>query len=109
MRRFRLALVLPLLLLFAQHGAMLHELSHLSYVAVHTQDGPQLQQDESLLNNGLCLACYSFAQVTSPTAGAVTAFCLPKAPTLKISAPPCLIGAADIPTPRSRGPPHFPA
>jgi hypothetical protein len=104
MRRFRLALVLPLLLLFAQHGAVLHELSHMSYTA-HT-GGAQVQHDEQLLDNSLCPACYSFAQVTSPTTGAAWVLVTVGAPTIKIAALPYRVTAAETLTPRSRGPPQ---
>jgi hypothetical protein len=107
MRRFRFGLLLPLLLLFAQHGAVLHELSHLSYVAY--TDGAQLQHNEHLLENSLCLACYSFAQVTSPAAHALWGLETRDAPTFKIPAPNCPVARADTPTPRSRGPPHLQA
>jgi hypothetical protein len=107
MRRFRFGLVLPLLLLFAQHGAVLHDLSHLSYAAY--TGGAELKHNEQLLENRLCLACYSFAQVTSPAAGALWGLDRPDAPVLKIPAPSRPLVGADTPTPRSRGPPHFQA
>jgi hypothetical protein len=107
MRRFRFGLVLSLLLLLAQHGAVLHELSHLSYTAY--SGGTQLQHNQHLLEDRLCLACYSFSQVTSLTAGTLWGLGTLDAPVFKIPAQTYAVAGADAPTPRSRGPPHLQA
>src|ERR1700680_4469274 len=57
MRRFRLALALPLLLVFAQQGAMLHELSH-----IYRTGGPQQRYEGTLLQGKLCQTCLAFEQ-----------------------------------------------
>jgi hypothetical protein len=103
-RRLRLSWVLPLLLVFAQHGAVLHELSHLQRSA-HTQT-PTFRADIDVLDNGPCLTCEAFAQVLSPAAP--EAITLTASPAAFISpADPCYaILTADAPTPRSRGPPQ---
>lgn len=106
-RRLRFGLVLPLFLLFAQHGAALHELIHLSYLA--RSGGADVHHSQNLLDNRLCLACYSFAQVTSPTAGAAPALDSLRGPCLTVLEPSCPAVDRDTPTPRSRGPPHLQA
>jgi hypothetical protein len=104
MRRLGLSWMVSLLLLLAQHGALLHELSHFSR-DTHTA-GATLRQDSRPLESGPCLTCEAFSQVTNPaTAGAAH---VPLCPPALIPAPdPCYaVVAADAPTPRSRGPPQ---
>jgi len=101
MRRFRIALTLPLLLLFAQQGAVLHELSHI----VRT-GGPQQRYEENLLQGKLCQACLAFEQVGNPASAAIAV--LPAIPAVHndVSAPQYSIIAAQVPIPHSRGPPR---
>ena len=109
MRRLGLPLILPLLalMLFAQQGAMLHELSHLRSdglalaAQVRESAAPQAPQD-----SGPCLICEAFAQIVHPATGfpAIT----PASPAAAPAAPDprfSVIGAS-APTPRSRGPPQ---
>jgi hypothetical protein len=106
MDRPRLALILPLLalLLVAQQGAMLHELSHLRAdrraVAVHVSDNAVPS------DSGRCLACEAFAQIAHPAAG--FALVIAAAPAATPAAPDPLFSVigASAPTPRSRGPPQ---
>jgi len=104
MRRLCFSWVVSLLLLLAQHGALLHELSHFSHGA--QSSGATLQQDGQSLESGLCLTCQAFSQVTNPAAAA--ALHVPLAPAALIATPDprFAIVAANAPTPRSRGPPH---
>ncbi len=102
-RRLPIAWILSLLLVFAQCGAVLHELGHLSH-AGHASgvsvEGLQIADD------GVCPTCEAFAQIANPAAGAGVD--LTVCPPEVIPAPdPCysIIGAA-TPTPRSRGPPQ---
>ena len=106
MRRLGLPLILPLLalLLLAQQGAMLHELSHLR------SDGRafagQVSESAAPEDSGPCLICEAFAQIAHPATGfaAITAAApaaVPAAPDPRFS----VIGAS-APTPRSRGPPQ---
>ena len=106
MDRLRLALALPLLalLLVAQQGAMLHELSHLRAdgraLAAHLGD------TAAPSDQGPCLTCEAFAQIAHPAVGfapitAAPAAAIPAAPDPLFS----VIGAS-APTPRSRGPPQ---
>jgi hypothetical protein len=103
MRRSSFSWIVSLLLLLAQHGAVLHELSHLD--RSHAT-GTALRDDAQRPESGLCLTCEAFSQVTNPAAGA--SLHLPLAPAALIpSADPLYsIIAATAPTPRSRGPPQ---
>jgi len=100
--RFRLILLLPLLMLLAQQGAWLHQLSHATYSAQHQV---LAQQAGSGLDNDRCPACHSFSQVFFAASA--------QPPQLAFLAPPILRGpewrftvvAVDAPVPRSRGPP----
>ena len=104
MRRVRLDFVLPLLLLVAQHGAVLHEISHIAY-AGHVQRA-QLQPDAHLLDNRFCPTCYAFAQVLSPTAGSLAALPAPDTARLRSLDSTNAVISAESPIPRNRGPPQ---
>ena len=94
------SLLLPLLLLFAQQGALLHELSH--YTAPETQGHSKKQSSRG----EACELCLAFAQVESaakpdlavPVLLADLSFEL--APAVTVSAV-----AAELPSQRNRGPP----
>lgn len=104
MPRLRVVLALPLLVLFAQQGALLHELSHLYYAG--QASGQQLHQDEQLPDDSSCPTCQSFAQVAHPASGSAPALTLPPAALPLCPDPSYRIAAADAPAPRSRGPPQ---
>jgi hypothetical protein len=102
MRRLSLSWLLSLLLVFAQHGAVLHELGHLGHAshpsgATLTELQPQ--------DNGLCSTCEAYAQVANPAAGG--AVDLPACPPAFTVLPGACFQfhGADAPTARSRGPP----
>ena len=102
-RRTRLWLLLPLLLVLSQHGAWLHALSHAAYAANLHQVA--VEQAQSSFENGVCPSCQSFGQLgsalcNSPPAqpGPATSICPQTAP--RYSQP-----AAQPPAPRNRGPP----
>jgi hypothetical protein len=99
--KFRLALVLPLLLVFAQQGAMLHELSH-----IHPFGSGQVRYEHDLLAGKFCDTCAAFAQVGNPASAPVAV--LPAVATVRhyVSAPLYSIVAAEALPPRSRGPPR---
>jgi hypothetical protein len=104
MRRLGLSWVLSLSLLLAQHGAMLHEFSHLTH-AGHSA-GAALSAELQAAESGSCPTCEAFAQIANPAAAGATdlAVCLPA---LIPTPDPCFtIVGADAPTPRSRGPPQ---
>lgn len=104
MRRLRLALALPLLVLFAQQGAALHELSHVYYSAYAV--GSELRQDQQLPDDSLCPTCQAFAQVAHPAVGSATVYIPPSAPFLPAPDPSFRSAGADTLSPRSRGPPQ---
>jgi len=96
-------LLLALLLVLDQHGALLHQLDHLQHGAVSA--GVTVQADDAN-EGGVCPTCEAFAQLASPALGA--AHLPPLCPAALLPAPdPCYrITAADAPTARSRGPPQ---
>lgn len=103
MRRLSFPWILSLLLVFAQQGAVLHELGHLS----HGDRGstPALRGDVQILD-GACSTCAAFAQVTNPAAGSASILAASAAAYLETPAPVYALVAADTPTPRNRGPPQ---
>jgi hypothetical protein len=105
MRRLYLSWFLPLLLVFAQHGAVLHELSHLHHGAYGA--GAALQASAELLDSGPCLTCEAFAQVTSPAAAQAATLTACPASFIPTPEPYYTILSADAPTARSRGPPQI--
>jgi hypothetical protein len=102
-RRLSLAWVLSLLLVFAQHWAVLHELGHLSHG--DRGDAPSLRADLHF-GDGPCATCAAFAQVTNPASGAFNVLAASAAVYLPTPDPIYAIVAADTPTPRNRGPPQ---
>jgi hypothetical protein len=104
MRRLRLALALPLLVLFAQQGALLHELSHV-YYSGHAL-GSEMRQDAQLPDDALCPTCQAFAQIAHPASGSAGVPALPLATYLPSPDPSYRTADADAPSPRSRGPPQ---
>jgi hypothetical protein len=102
MRRVYFSWVVSLLLVLAQHGALLHELSHLHHAGVPA--GASLQPD--LTDDGPCLTCEAFAQVASPAAGRAATPAVAPAALIPAPAPSYAVVAANAPTPRSRGPPQ---
>jgi hypothetical protein len=100
MGRIRFILALALLLVFAQQGAMLHELSH-----VYRTGAPALENDATLLDGKMCETCLAFAQAGNPASGTLL-----EAPVVAVIRhvspdPQYSIIATAAPTPRSRGPP----
>ena len=100
MRRLALSIVLPLLMLLAQHGAAVHDLGHL---------GPghsvPAGANKTLPADTLCVSCLAFAQVGS-SARADHVALLPLEHSHVLAAPPAAaVVAAEPPAQRSRGPP----
>jgi len=100
MRRIHIALLLPLLLALSQQGAMLHELGHL-----HRLSGVPTWTEMDLAADRICQLCIAFSQVANPASASVPISPSPSAAVQPGSQPDYSIVAADIPTPRSRGPP----
>ncbi|HTT01688.1 MAG TPA: hypothetical protein VMG11_06310 [Steroidobacteraceae bacterium] len=103
MHRSRLVLLL-LLLVLGQHGALLHQLDHAYYSGGAEQT--TLQQDQQLPDNTLCLSCLAYAQLSSPISGTHVAFAAAPADFIPTPAPRAAILRVHAPTPRSRGPPR---
>ena len=99
--KFRLALVLPLLLVFAQQGAMLHELSHIQPVG-----SGQVRYESNLAAGKICDICAAFAQVGNPASATVAVLPAVAAVRHYVPAPLYSIVAAEALPPRSRGPPR---
>ncbi|HYL70937.1 MAG TPA: hypothetical protein VEY89_06525 [Candidatus Dormibacteraeota bacterium] len=93
---------MSLLLVFAQHGAVLHELGHLSL----GDRGHTPAARAHLPADSTCATCEAFAQIANPASGAAATLTASAAVYLPIPAPVYAIIAADTPTPRSRGPPQ---
>jgi hypothetical protein len=104
MRRSSLALLLSFLLVFVQHGAVLHELGHLSHSG--SASGSALRADTQPLNSAFCPTCEEFAQIANPAAAAVPVVGVCPSRYLPTPDPDCAILPANTPTPRSRGPPQ---
>lgn len=103
MRRWALALALPLFLVIAEQGAMLHKLSH-TYYSGHAR-AAQVSDDSGLVDNSECPACRSFGQIANPVGGATPLPAVKPSAPLPIAAPAYHVATADAPTARSRGPP----
>ena len=102
MRRLSLPWVLSLLLVFAQQGAVLHELGHLQ----HGDRGSVPALRAQLPADATCATCEAFAQVANPASGAAHTLSASASVYLPTPAPDYTIVAADALTPRSRGPPQ---
>jgi hypothetical protein len=100
MSRIRVVFALAVLLVVAQQGAMLHELSH-----VYRSGAPELQNKATFLDGKLCETCLAFAQAGTAASG--TMLLLPLVAVVRHVSPEpqYSIIAASAPAPRSRGPP----
>jgi hypothetical protein len=104
MRRTSLSWLLSLLLVFAQHGAVLHQLGHLTHQ--DRTDGASACAQVQALDAASCATCEAFAQIVNPiTAGAADVASRP-VPSLASPAPRYAVVPGATPTPRSRGPPQ---
>ena len=102
LRRLTLSVLMPLILLFSQQGALLHELSHWHPVAVSS--APQVQALD--VDHDVCLTCLSFAQIAG--LAKFDAIAAPKADGLRYhfaSEPVRHVAEPALPVARSRGPP----
>jgi hypothetical protein len=104
MHRRSLSWLLSLLLLVTQHAAVLHELGHLSHgTSTH---GAMLDQGDELRDNGACPTCQGFSQIANPATASALVLTLSPAAFIAALDPSYAIVGAEIPTPRSRGPPQ---
>jgi hypothetical protein len=100
MRRLPVSWLLSLLLVFAQTGAVLHELGHLSR---HTDTQLRAQP---LDDSSICPTCESFAQVANPASGTALSPVVCPVGLLPTPDPDCTVVGVGAPNPRSRGPPQ---
>jgi hypothetical protein len=101
MRKLYISLGLAFLLLTVQFGAVLHEVSHICRVGtnVHTQ----VHADTSV--EKICDLCVAYSQLANPFGNTVAVAHFEPTSCTAAWLRPCAVGAADVPTPRSRGPP----
>jgi len=100
-RLFR-SLLVPLLLVIAQQGAMLHELSH--YAPTEAVGDSKKQSPRG----DVCELCLAFAQIGSAApAPSVVAPLLPDLIHELAPVKPVRLEAAELPAERSRGPPLY--
>jgi hypothetical protein len=104
MRRSSLSWLLSLLLLLVQHGAVLHELSHLSHGSVAA--GASLHPDGHALDGGSCPTCNAFSQVANPVSSHTSGLSVSLGASLCVPDSSYAVVGTDVPTPRSRGPPQ---
>jgi hypothetical protein len=104
MRRSSLSWLLSLLLVLVQHGAVLHELGHLSHG--ERTSGTTLGAELQPLDRGLCLTCEAYAQIANPAAAGASHVAVCPAALLPTRDPCYAVIGADTPAPRSRGPPQ---
>ena len=105
LRRMRISLLLPLLLILSQHGAWLHELSHAAYAANAHQVSVQASQSAS--ENGVCPGCQSFGQLGSALSSSLASGAAPIPQLCPQAEPQYSSPAAHRSAPRNRGPPHL--
>jgi hypothetical protein len=103
MRKFCLSLVLPLLMLLAQQGAVWHEIGHLGRAAGTSSAGTEAPRQQPL--DRLCASCLSFAHLAAAAGHAVPAMLPALLRHALVAGPAAVFIAADAPSARSRGPP----
>ena len=101
MRKLHISLGLALLLLTAQLGAVLHEVSHICRVGTNVSE--QVHADTYLEKT--CDLCIAFSQVANPSVNTVCVAQFEPSSCAAGSPSPSASTPADVPTPRSRGPP----
>ena len=103
MRRLHISLAISLLLLLAQQGAVLHEMSHIVRVDGHVETQVQAGTDI----DKTCELCLAFSQVANPAGHTVHVAHFEPSACAAGSEPSSAATPADVPTPRSRGPPSL--
>ncbi len=99
MRKVIIALGLLLLLITAEQSAVLHELGHICRAA-NTEVRVDTDQSQQT-----CQLCLAFAQLGNLTSHSIHIPHFDPAPAHCGPEPRYSVTAADVPTPRSRGPP----
>jgi hypothetical protein len=101
MRKLHISLGLALLLLTAQLGAVLHEVSHICRVGTNVHQ--QLHADTYLEKT--CELCLAFSQVANPSGNTAQTRHFDPASCAAEILVSCAVTPAGVPSPRSRGPP----
>ena len=96
-------LLLPVLMLLAQQGAWLHQLSHAAYSA-HVRQ-VQAIGSAHFLDNEQCPTCQSFSEVSFTASPELPELAFLASSFLRSAEQPFIVLGVDRPTPRSRGPP----
>jgi hypothetical protein len=100
MHRFRISLGISLLLLFAQQGAIVHEIGHMSRVGhVEVRIQPDVVLEKS------CELCLGFSQLATPASHTVQIVTFEPGSCAAGFLRICAANPTDLPTPRNRGPP----
>ena len=100
MRKLYLSLVLPLLMLLSQQGAVWHEIGHLG-----SGSSPVEQKKQPV--DKVCESCLAFAHLAAAAKPEVASVQLADFEFALAAADAVPFIAADAPTQRSRGPPTF--
>ena len=100
MRKVFLPVGLWLLLVLGQHGAVLHELTHVCRAA-HAE--VTVQADGSV--DKTCELCLGYSQLANSVGHSVPDFLMERVPSQIGTERPIALSPFDVPTPRSRGPP----
>ena len=104
MRRTSLSWLLSLLLVLVQHGAVLHQLGHLSHA--DRSEGATVHAQVQALDAASCATCEAFAQIVNPMAAGAGPVADCRAVSPAAPDPRYAILCSATPTPRSRGPPQ---
>jgi hypothetical protein len=106
MRKLYTALAISLFLLLAQQGAVLHELGHISRAAdVQAGAATSARVHADTLADKVCELCLAYSQLANPASACSQlpqlepAACAAESHSFPAATP------AEVPTPRSRGPP----
>ena len=101
MRKLHISLGLVFLVLTAQLGAVLHEVSHICRVSTNVHE--QFHADTAL--EKMCDLCVAFSQVANPFGNNVDIARFEPSSCAAGTFRLCAADPVDVPTPRSRGPP----
>jgi hypothetical protein len=105
MRKLFVAFLLPLFLLFAQQGALTHELTHLRAAAGGSSQSTEATKQVAA--ETLCLSCLSHADLPGLVQADEFRLRLAGFVHAQPGTPPGVASAARALAPRSRGPPTF--
>ena len=100
MRKVSVSLGLWIVLLVGQHGAVLHELSHICRAG----SVPVTVHANSIAERS-CELCLGYSQLATPATHSVPVFMLERPASRIGTERPVAATPVDLPTPRSRGPP----